>query len=167
MYSFRISSLVEANSITGSNHLSLGTEGTLLTLTGRVAFSNLVDTKDTQTKKKTSKILQKALILIDLKTWKKKKTEKAFKTQEGHNVQSLDWVGDAEEGCWPSTCEVSLNPSTQVGKRKTGRKERQVDKLGLSRVDHPVVGTLSVGLQRTRAAGFAQSVAWVLQVACG
>lgn len=69
MYSFRISSLVEANSITGSNHLSLGTEGTLLTLTERVAFSNLVDTKDTQTKKKTSKILQKALILIDLKRY--------------------------------------------------------------------------------------------------
>lgn len=79
MYSFRISSLVEANSITGSNQLSLGTEGTLLTLTERVAFSNLVDTKDTQTKKKTSKILQKALILIDLKRYhmegKKKKGE--------------------------------------------------------------------------------------------
>lgn len=69
MYSFRISSLVEANSITGSNNLSLGTEGTLLTLTERVAFSNLVDTKDAQTKKKTSKIPQKALILIDLKRY--------------------------------------------------------------------------------------------------
>lgn len=79
-------------------------------------------------------------------------------------MQSLDRVGDAEEGCWPSTREVSLIPSTQVGKRKTGRKERQVDKLGLSRVDHPV-GTLLVGLQRSRAAKFAQSVAWVLHVA--
>lgn len=80
-------------------------------------------------------------------------------------MQSLDRVGDAEEGCWPSTREVSLIPSTQVGERKTGRKERQVDKLGLSPVDHPVVSTLSVGLQRTRAAKFAQSVAWVLHVA--
>lgn len=125
MYSFRISSLVEANSITGSNHLSLGTEGTLLTLTGRVAFSNLVDTKDTQIFKFKDKILQKALILIDLKRYhmEEKKTEKAFKMQEGHNVQSLDRVGDAEEGCWPSTGEVSLIPRTQVGIRKTGWKE--------------------------------------------
>ena len=63
------------------------------------------------------------------------------------------------------TCEVSLIPSTQVGKRKMGRKERQVDKLGLSRVDHPIVGIPLVGLQRARAAKFAQSVAWVLHVA--
>lgn len=155
----------------GLNHLSLGTEGTLLTLTERVAFSNLVDTKDTQTKQTTSKILQKALILIDLKRYHmEEKKEKAFKTQAGHNVPSLDWVGDAEEGCWPSTCEVSLIPSSQVGKRKTGRKE-QVDKLGLSLAKVVLTTLLLVhsqdGLQctRTRAAKFVQSVACVLHVA--
>lgn len=84
-------------------------------------------------------------------------------------MQSLDRVGDAEEGCWPSTWEVSLTPSTQVGKRKMGRKEQQVDKFGLSLakvvLTTPIVGTLSVGLQCIRAAKFAQSVACVLYVA--
>lgn len=69
MYSFRIPSLVGPNSIMGLNHLSLDTESTPSNPKRKgFAFSNLVDTKDTQTKK-TSKILQKALILTDLKRY--------------------------------------------------------------------------------------------------
>lgn len=47
--------------------------------------------------------------------------KKVFKTQAGHNVQSLDRVGDAEEGCWPSTVH-------KLGKvKRAGRNDKSTN----------------------------------------